>query len=99
MYLEHPVLIALFVAAATASGISNVIFYQIFREINSGRTPDRRFTHMAMNLRFFEIIAEHARLFPDSRKRSLMHTWHVCTFALLLALLVAVFALRRTTGQ
>src|SRR5271156_5332781 len=98
MNLEHPVLTALFVATTMANGISNIIFYQIFREVNSWRPPDRRFTHMSINMRFFEIIAEHARLFPDSRKRSLMHTWHVITFALLLAFLVAVFALRRTTG-
>ena len=95
MHLAHLVLIALFFAAGTACGItSNVIFYQIFDDVNSKRPPDRQFSFMSMNLRFFEITAEHARLFPDSRKRSFMHVWAVSAFALFLALFVAGFALQ-----
>jgi hypothetical protein len=95
MHVTHLVLIALFIAAGTACIItSNVIFYQIFDDVNSKRPPDQQFSFIFVNVRFLEITGEHARLFPDSRKRSLMYVWAGSGFALFLTVFFAGLALR-----
>jgi hypothetical protein len=69
MHVTHLVLIALFIAAGTACIItSNVVFYHIVDDVNSKRPPEQQSSFIFVNVRFFEITGEHARLFPDSRK-------------------------------
>jgi hypothetical protein len=95
MHVPHHVLIAVFIAAGTACIIiSNVIFYQIFDDVNSKHPPEQQFSFIFVNVRFFEITGEHARLFPESRKRSLMYVWAGSGFALFLTAFFAGFALR-----
>jgi hypothetical protein len=85
MHVTHVVLIAMFIAAGTACIItSNVIFYQILNEVNSKRPAEQQFGFIFVNVRAFEITGEHARLFPESRKRKLMYVWTGIGFALFL---------------
>jgi hypothetical protein len=85
VHVSHLVLIAVFVAAGTACIItSNVMFYRIFDDVNSKRPREQQFGFMFVNIRFFEIMGEHTRSFPESRKRSLMYLWAGSGFALFL---------------
>ena len=95
MHLAHPVLVALFITAGTASIVtSNVIFYRILNEVNSRRPPEQQFRFILVGVRAFEITREHARLFPDSRKRKLMLAWAGIGLALFLAGLFYGFTVR-----
>jgi hypothetical protein len=88
MQATHLALIAVFIATGAACLItSNVIFYQILNEVNSKRSPEQRFGFIFANVRFFEIMRDHARLFPESRNRGLMYMWTGIGFALLLMVL------------
>jgi hypothetical protein len=85
MHVAHLVLIAAFIAAGTACIItSSVMFYQILNEVTSKRPPEQQFSFIFVNVRFFEITGEHARLFPESQKRRLMYVWAGIEFALFL---------------
>jgi hypothetical protein len=85
MRVTHPIVIAVLFAAATACIIkANVIFYQIFDEVNSKRPPERQFSFIFVNVRAFEITGKHGRLFPESQKRKLMYVWGGIGFALAL---------------
>ena len=85
MHVTHVVLIAMLISAGIACLItSNVIFYQILNEVNSKRPAEQQFGFIFVNVRAFEITGEHARLFPESRKRKLMYVWTGIGFALFL---------------
>lgn len=67
MHAAPLVVSATFVAASTACIItSNVVFFQILSEVNSQRPPERQFSFMFVDVRLFEIMRDHARLFPES---------------------------------
>jgi hypothetical protein len=86
MHLAHPILVALLITAGTASIVtSNVVLYQILNEVNSRRPAEQQFSFFFVSVRAFEIAREHAKLFPDSRKRKLMLAWTGIGFALFLA--------------
>ena len=95
MHLAHPILVALLIPAGAASIVtSNVVFYQILNEVNSKRPPEQPFRFIFVGIRAFEITREHARLFPDSRKRKLMLAWAGIGFALFLSVLFSGFTVR-----
>jgi len=88
MHVAYGLVVALFITAGTACIItSNVLFYRICAEVNSKRPQAQQFSFLFVNIRFFEITGEHARLFPQSRKRSLMYLWAGSGFALFLCLI------------
>jgi hypothetical protein len=71
------------IAAATLSIISaNVMFYKIVDEVNSRLPPYQRHGFLFINHKVFDIVNQHARFFPMSRRRKQMFTWFAVGFAL-----------------
>jgi hypothetical protein len=88
----HFIVIAVFIALGTSCVItSNVLFYQIFSELNSKRPQAEQFSFIWVNARMFEITGEHARLYPESQKRKLMYVWFAIGFALFFTVLFSGF--------
>jgi hypothetical protein len=88
----HAILIAVFIAAGTTCIItSNVIFYQILKEVNSRRPRAQQFSFIFVNVRLFKITGEHTRLYPESQKRKLMYVWAGVGFALFLTVFFSGF--------
>lgn len=83
MHLSHPVVeIILAFAGGICLLCSNVIFWDMLNEVNSKRPPAQRFGFFLMNSRVSEIKNEHARLFPQSKKRKLTNIWTLVGFGL-----------------
>jgi len=86
-------------AVGTACTVtSNVIFYHILNEVNYRRSHERQFGFIFVNVRAYEIIREHARLFPDSQKRKLMYLWIGVGLALFLMVFFSALPVRLHTG-
>jgi nitrate reductase NapE component len=48
---------------------ANVIFGRMLDEVNSNRAANEQISFLFANLRFSQVMAEHARLFPTDKKR------------------------------
>ena len=78
----HIFIATLFLGATACIIKANIIFNQILNEVNAKRPPAQQFSFIFVNIRAFEITREHARLFPESQKRTLTNAWAGIGFAL-----------------
>jgi len=53
-------------------GVSNLVFYGIFREVNTASPENQRMTFWKSGLKSRRVFRRHRELFPDSKKRSRM---------------------------
>ena len=51
------------------TAIANLLAYPMLEEVNAAREPSEQFSVSTFRLRFFDIWKEHARQFPQSRRR------------------------------
>jgi len=81
------------IMAGTACVITaNVIFYHITDEVNSKLPPDQQFDFFSVGRsRLYDILRQHAGLFPTSRKRKRAFIWVGIGFALFVLTLFSGF--------
>jgi len=92
MNVAHVIWIAVSIVAATACIITaNVIFYQILDEVNAQRPSDQQISFLFVNVKVFDVLRQHAGLFPSSHKRKSMGIWTGVGFALLLLTFLSGF--------
>jgi len=48
---------------------ANVIFGRMLDEVNANRAANEQISFLFVNLRFGQVMTEHARLFPTDKKR------------------------------
>jgi len=66
----NPILLAmLFLFFAGSFAVTGVIFSDILQEVNAERPPEERIKIFFLRSHVFEILGEHAQLFPQSQKR------------------------------
>jgi hypothetical protein len=73
---------------------ANFIFYRVLDEVNANRAGSQQIGPLFVNLRYGQVMSEHAKLFPGDPKRRQMKISTVVGFSLIL---VAFFAL--ASGQ
>ena len=52
-------------------GVSNVVYYQIFREVRTA-SPEWQMSFWKVGMKSRRVLKRHRELFPDSRQRSRM---------------------------
>ena len=52
--------------------MANFIFATIFGEVNGRRVPHEKISMLFVNIRFFEVLRLHKKLFPASQKCTAM---------------------------
>jgi hypothetical protein len=72
-----------------ATGMSNLVFLSIGREVNAASPADRRVGFWMMGLKSWGILKRHRELFPESKKRYKMG-WLAAMGAILLSAAVII---------
>ena len=83
--VAHLAFVAVLVAAAMCIITSHIILYKILSEVNSVRSPEQQFSFLFVGQQIFVVMGEHARLFPESRKREYFYLLCGIAFALILS--------------
>ena len=89
MQLNVPIVPAIFFCLATSAIIAaNFVFYTILGEVNGKREPQEQISMFFVNARFPEVVGLHKKLFPNSRKRTLMYALDIAGFGLAIAVFI-----------
>jgi hypothetical protein len=90
MQETNPILLAmLFLLFAGCLAVAGVIFSDIFQEVNAERPPEERINVFFLRSQVFELLGEHAQLFPQSHKRRAI--WALAGIASALLFLAVYF--------
>ncbi len=72
----------LFAAGVVFVMVGTIVFIAILEELNAKLPPVEQFSFFSVNTKVFQLLRQHARLFPTSRKRSQMLLIMVVGFSL-----------------
>ncbi len=69
--------------------VANLFFYTILGEVNAKAPTEQQISMFFANVKFFDVLRQHAKFYPNSRKRIQMMVFLVAGFSAAIVGLVA----------
>jgi hypothetical protein len=73
---------AYFIVLAVLIGAGQIVFQETLREVNGKSTPDQKISTWWATMKLGVVLQRHRKLFPQSKKRSLLWLFAIPGFSL-----------------